>query len=74
MSFNTLLSLMVKREPIKIKIGTPTDDTDFALDTSKPTLEGSAVITSLEKTSTKGEVCKSSLNLQGKGELKSVPA
>ena len=72
MSFNTLLSLMVKREPINIKIGTPTDGTDFALDTSKPTLEGSAVITSLEKTSTKGEVCTSSLNLQGKGELKSL--
>ena len=30
MSFNTLLSLMVKREPINIKIGTPTDDTGLS--------------------------------------------
>lgn len=74
MSFNTLLALMVKREPINIKIGTPTDDTDFTLDATKPTLSGSAVITSLEKTATKGEVCTSSLNLQGKGELKSLSA
>ena len=36
MSFNTLLSLMVKREPINIKIGTPTDDTDLSLTQANP--------------------------------------
>lgn len=74
MSFNTLLALMTKRKPIDIKIGTPTDDDDFTLDATKPTIEGSAVITALEQTASKGEVCTSSLTLQGKGELKVLPA
>lgn len=70
MSFNALLALMVKREAINIKIGTPTDATDFTLDATKPSLEGEAVITALEQTATMSEVCTSSLTLQGKGELK----
>lgn len=69
MSYNSLLALMVQRKGIKVVIGTPTDATDFVLDPSKPKVEGEAVITSLEQTAAKGEVCTSSLTLQGKGKL-----
>lgn len=70
MSFTSLLALMVAREGIKITIGTPVvDSADFALDSAKPVLEGTAVITALEQTATMSEVCTSSLTLQGKGEL-----
>lgn len=69
MSYNSLLALMVQRKGIKVVIGTPTDATDFVLDSTKPKVEGEAVITSLEQTAAKGEVCTSSLTLQGKGAL-----
>ena len=70
MSFNTLKELMAKREPILIKIGSPVvDDAEFALDESAETASGSAVITSLEKTATSGELCTSSITLQGTGAL-----
>lgn len=73
MSFNTLLALMVERKGINIVIGTPTEnDEEFELDETKPQVKGMAVITSLEQTANKGEVCTSSLTLQGKGELKST--
>jgi TP901-1 family phage major tail protein len=70
MSYNTLFGLMVERKGIDIVIGTPTaDDEDFVLDTTKPMMKGQAVITSLEQTANRGEVCTSSCTLQGKGEL-----
>lgn len=69
-SFNTLKSLMVAREAIPIKIGHPlTSSADFELDASKDVLTGNAIITSLEKTATKGELVQSSITLQGTGEL-----
>lgn len=72
MSFNTLFDIMSAREGIPVTIGTPLDDVDFLLDTTKPILEGDAAITSLEQTSSNGEVCTSSATLQGLGELKRV--
>lgn len=72
MSFNTLFDIMSAREGIPVTIGTPLDDVDFLLDTLKPILEGDAAITSLEQTSSNGEVCTSSATLQGLGELKRV--
>lgn len=73
MSFNSLLEIMVQRKGVNIVIGSPTEnDEDFALDDTKPTLEGQAIITSLDQTANRGEVCTSSITLQGKGELKSV--
>lgn len=72
MSFNTLFALMTARNPIDIVIGTAKgEEDDFELDSSKPQLVGQAMITSLTKTATKGEVCSSSLTLEGKGKLES---
>jgi TP901-1 family phage major tail protein len=69
-SFNTLKSLMIAREAIPIKIGHPlTSSADFELDASKGVLAGNAIITSLEQTATNGELCTSSITLQGTGAL-----
>jgi len=70
MSYKTLKGLMVKREPILIKIGSPTaSSADFELDVSSEVASGSAIITSLEQTAANGELCTSSITLQGTGEL-----
>lgn len=69
LSYNSLLALMVQRKGIPIKIGTPTNSPEFALDAAKPVVSGSVVITSLEQTAARGEVCTSSCTLQGKGAL-----
>lgn len=70
MSYKTLKGLMVRREPILIKIGSPTaSSADFELDVSSEVASGSAIITSLEQTAANGELCTSSITLQGTGEL-----
>lgn len=70
MSFKTLFDMMIVRKGIEVVIGSPEeDDEDFALDNAKPKYSGNAVITTLEQTANRGEVCTSSLTLQGKGEL-----
>jgi predicted secreted protein len=70
MSYKTLKSLMAAREPILIKIGSPqAASDDFTLDTSSAVASGSAIITSLEQTATNGELCTSSITLQGTGVL-----
>lgn len=74
MSFDDLMALMVARQGIPIKIGTPTANSDtFELDNTKPTYNGTVVITSLEQTANRGEVCTSSCTLQGKGALTKTP-
>ena len=71
MSFKSLKTLMTAREPILIKIGSPTASSeDFELDSSGEVASGSAIITSLEQTAANGELCTSSITLQGTGELK----
>lgn len=70
MSYKTLKGLMTRREPILIKIGSPTaSNADFELDASSEVASGSAIITSLEQTAANGELCTSSITLQGTGEL-----
>ena len=70
MSFKSLKALMTAREPILIKIGSPTASSeDFELDSASEVASGSAIITSLEQTAANGELCTSSITLQGTGEL-----
>ena len=75
LSYNTLLDLMIQRKGIEITIGSPVADSeDFELDASKPKMTGTVVITALEQTANKGEVCTSSCTLQGKGALLNSPS
>lgn len=70
MSFKSLKDLMTAREPILIKIGSPTaSSADFDLDSTSEVASGSAIITSLEQTAANGELCTSSITLQGTGAL-----
>ncbi len=70
MSFKSLKTLMTAREPILIKIGSPTASSeDFELGSASEVASGSAIITSLEQTAANGELCTSSITLQGTGEL-----
>ena len=70
MSYGSLKTIMARREAFLIKIGSPlASSADFELDTSKETASGLAIITSLEQTATNGELCTSSITLQGTGAL-----
>ena len=70
MSYGSLKTIMARREAFLIKIGSPlASSADFELDTSKETASGLAIITSLEQTETNGELCTSSITLQGTGAL-----
>ena len=69
LSYDTLEEMHENDEILDVVIGTPKNSEDFELDTTKRRREGKAIITSLTQTANNGELCTSSLSLQGKGKL-----
>lgn len=69
MTYPDLLEAMLKRSPIKFKIGVSKSAAEkFGID--KAFISGSAVITGLNMTAQAGQICTCSVSLQGSGELK----
>ncbi len=70
LSFNTLKKLMADRTPIEVVIAKAVADVaagDFTK--GDEYVKGNAIITSLSMTASNGEICTSSVTLQGTGEL-----
>ena len=67
MSFQTLETMMIARQPIVVKFGKV--GAGFALDTSTTYRSGYAIITALDLNTERGGICTSSITLQGNGKL-----
>lgn len=67
LSFKMLKDLMVKRTPITFFLSEPEDETNYEKGTDMVT--GRAIITALTLTANNGEICTSSITLQGTGAL-----
>ena len=67
MSFQTLETMMIARQPIVVKFGKV--GAGFALDTTTTYRSGYAIITALDLNTERGGICTSSITLQGNGKL-----
>ena len=67
MSFQTLETMMIARNPIVVKFGKV--GAGFALDTTTTYRSGYAIITALDLNTERGGICTSSITLQGNGKL-----
>ncbi len=71
LSFDSLVTLMANREPVKIAIGKVTKNVTSGEYEKEATsfVEGSAIITSISMKADNGAICTSSITLTGTGEL-----
>lgn len=68
-SFDQLMQHMITREKLDWKIGHASDDSTFALDTTKPYYSGTGFITSLNLNGGNNEVASCSVSITGNGAI-----